>query len=77
MLIVPAGALPPPTLEGLIEEFVTRDGTDYGDSEVATASKVAQVRRLLERGEAVIVWDAEQEQGQIVPRDGLPAELEE
>lgn len=76
MLIVPASALQPETLEALVEEFVTRDGTDYGDSEVSTAAKVAQVRRRLAGGEAVIVWDEDQQQGQIVPREALPADLE-
>ena len=30
-IIVPWKDLPPDTLHNLIEEFVTRDGTDYGD----------------------------------------------
>jgi len=77
VLIVPASALQPQTLEALIEEFVTRDGTDYGISEVSTATKVAQVRRRLERGEAVIVWDEEGESCQIVAREDLPRDLEE
>lgn len=47
------------TLTALIEDFVTRDGTDYGATEVPLATKVAQVRRELDRGEAVITYDAE------------------
>ena len=77
MLIVPARALQPQTLDALIEEFVTRDGTDYGDTEASTETKTAQVRRRLERGEAVIVWNEDQEQCQIVARDELPPDVEE
>ena len=41
-IIVPWKDLPPDTLHNLIEEFVTRDGTDYGDTEIPTATKVEQ-----------------------------------
>ncbi|MBG32243.1 MAG: hypothetical protein CL552_04000, partial [Alcanivorax sp.] len=41
-IIVPWKDLPADTLTNLIEEFVTRDGTDYGDQEIPTATKVEQ-----------------------------------
>nr|WP_231866169.1 MULTISPECIES: YheU family protein [unclassified Alcanivorax] len=56
-MIVPWKDLPPDTLTNLIEEFVTRDGTDYGDQEVATSTKVEQVRTQLKQQEAFIVFD--------------------
>ena len=56
-IIVPWKDLPPDTLTNLIEEFVTRDGTDYGDQEVATSTKVEQVRTQLNQKEAFIVFD--------------------
>ena len=67
---VPAGALSPDVLRALIEEFVTRDGTDYGERERSIEEKVADVRRQLERGEACIVFDPEAESVNIVPTDG-------
>ena len=54
-----AQALSPEALEGLIEEFVTRDGTDYGLEERTLDDKKAAVRRQLDRGEVVIVFDPE------------------
>lgn len=57
MLEVPWQQIEPETLERLIEEFVTRDGTDYGESEVPLARKVEQVKALLRRGEALVVFD--------------------
>ena len=54
---VPWSELPPATLDALIESFVLREGTEYGAHEVPLASKVAQVRQQLERGEAQIVFD--------------------
>ena len=42
----------------MIEEYVTRAGTDYGAREKAIEEKIADVQRQLEHGEAVIVFDA-------------------
>ena len=46
-------------LQGLIEEFVLREGTEYGATEIDLATKRAQVQRALQRGEAVITFDPE------------------
>jgi len=56
---VPYAALSADALHGLIEEFVTRAGTDYGSREVDLERKIADVRHQLERGEATIVFDPE------------------
>ncbi len=56
-IIVPWKDLPPDTLTNLIEEFVTRDGTDYGYQEIPTATKVEQVRHQLKKQEAFVVFD--------------------
>ncbi|MBC7387319.1 MAG: YheU family protein [Cryobacterium sp.] len=53
--------LSPETLQALIEEFVSREGTDYGAKELEFGTKVSQVRRLLESGKITIVFDAETE----------------
>ena len=58
--------LSPDALRGLIEEFVTRDGTDYGATERGVEGKIAQVAAQLRSGEAHIVFDAETETVNIV-----------
>jgi len=63
---VPLTALSEDTLRGLIEEFVTRAGTDYGADEKSLEQKMADVRRQLVRGEARIVFDPETESANIV-----------
>jgi hypothetical protein len=65
---VPHTALAPDVLRRLIEEFVTRDGTDYGAVERTLAEKVAAVMRQLAAGELAIVVDAEDETIDIVAR---------
>jgi uncharacterized protein YheU (UPF0270 family) len=54
---VPMAQLAPDTLQALVETFVLREGTDYGVQEVPLATKVAQVIKQLQRGEARIVFD--------------------
>jgi len=55
-MLIPWRDLAADTLDALIESFVLREGTDYGDAEVPLAVKVAQVRELIKRGEVLIVY---------------------
>lgn len=64
---VPIEALSDEALRALIESFVAREGTDYGDRERRLEEKVADVRRQLDRGEARIVFDPESESVNVVP----------
>jgi len=65
--------LSPSALRGLVEEFITREGTDYGRAEWTLEEKVAQVFRQLDCGEARIVFDLELESASIVTPDSLGA----
>jgi hypothetical protein len=56
---VPHTDLAPETLRNLAEEFVTRDGTDYGAVEKDLDAKVAGLMRELESGKAKIYFEAE------------------
>lgn len=55
-MIIPAEMLEPDTLTNLIEEFVSREGTDYGERVFSLAEKVAHIREQLCRGEVVILF---------------------
>jgi uncharacterized protein YheU (UPF0270 family) len=67
-MIIPHQQISADALQGLIEEFITRDGTDYGLEETPLASKVTQVRRQIEAGDVVIVFDAATESVSLLPR---------
>lgn len=67
-MIIPYEQLSPEALQGLIEEFITREGTDYGWEEVSLATKVMQVRHQIERQEVVIVFDLATETVSLLPR---------
>jgi uncharacterized protein len=59
--IIPVYKLSPEALQGVIEEFILRDGTDYGETEVSMETKFRQVKHKLENGSAVLVFDDEAE----------------
>jgi uncharacterized protein YheU (UPF0270 family) len=61
--------LNPETLQGVIEEFVTRDGTDYGEIEVSLETKISQVLGQLKSKKAVIVFDQGSETCNILRSD--------
>lgn len=64
---IPHERLSAATLEQVIESFVNREGTDYGLRERSLEQKVRDVVQQLENGEAVIVFDPEDESLNIVP----------
>jgi hypothetical protein len=57
-LIIPTDSLQPETLRAIVEEYVTREGTDYGAATHSLDEKVAQVMRQLARGEAQVSFDS-------------------
>jgi len=56
-------------MKGIIEEFIAREGTDYGEIEASQVTKFRQVRHKLENGSAVLVFDDEAETANIFPAD--------
>lgn len=65
-VVIPHTELSTEALQGVIESFVLREGTDYGMAEFSLEQKVAHVIRQLERREAQIVFDPDSESVTIV-----------
>lgn len=63
---IPIDRLTPEALQGVIEEFISREGTDYGAVEASMETKIRQVRSKLESGMAVLLFDDETETTQIL-----------
>jgi len=72
-MLIPPEMLESETLTRLIEDFVTREGTDNGD-ETPLETRMARVRRALQKKQAVIVFDPESQQCQLALRDQVPRE---
>ena len=64
-----AQALEKDLLRAVIESFVLREGTDYGERELSLDDKVRRVERLLERGDARIVFDPRTESVDVVTKE--------
>ena len=67
--IIPVDKLSADTLEGVIKEFISRNGTDYGAIEAAMETKVRQVKQKMEKGLAVLIYDDESETTNIFRHD--------
>ena len=70
-MIVPANMLSDDALRGMIEEFVTRDGTDYGEQEVSLNERVEEIREQILTGKALIMFDSKTETTTIIPAEDL------
>jgi uncharacterized protein len=71
-MMIPHHLLSPEALRGVIEAFVTREGTDYGVQDVPLATKVLQVQQQLDAGTAVLVYDEDTESSTIQPAHQRP-----
>ncbi len=67
-VVVPFAELSPDTLRSVVEAFVLREGTEYGERDFTLDQKVAHVMRQLERGEADVLFDPNTESVDIVVR---------
>ena len=70
-VIVPPDRLEPETLSALLEEYASRDGTDYGERELTLEEKVTRLRALLRDNELSLVYDQSTEALDIVDRQTL------
>jgi uncharacterized protein YheU (UPF0270 family) len=59
--IIPVNKLSAKALQGVIEEFISRVGTDYGAVEASLETKFKQVKYKLKNRLAVLVYDDETE----------------
>ncbi|GAB3463447.1 YheU family protein [Azotobacter salinestris] len=72
-MLIPHHLLETDTLTRLIEDFVTREGTDNGD-ETPLETRVQRVRQALERGEALILFEPDSQQCQLMAKRDVPKE---
>ncbi|MCY1403139.1 hypothetical protein D3C76_547130 [compost metagenome] len=73
-MLIPYDQLEADTLTRLIEDFVTRDGTDNGD-ETPLETRVQRVRHALGKAQAFIVFDPDSQQCQLMLKHDIPKQL--
>jgi len=70
-LIIPYEKLSPEALQHLIEDFVTRPGTDTGYANTDLEHNVEMVKRQLKQKLAFVVFDEKTQTADIVTKDAL------
>lgn len=76
-MIIPLEQINEDTLTAIIEDFILREGTDYGAVDTSKADKIIQVKRQLKQGSAVIVYSELYESVNILPREQFNDEYTE
>jgi hypothetical protein len=70
-MIIPIEDLSKDALYNLIEGFVLREGTEYGEIDCDLEGKVQQVFKQLQAGDALLVYSELHETVNIIPKDQL------
>ncbi len=74
-LTVPHQQLQDVTLQALLEEFASREGTEYGEQEVTLGQKVARLQAQLVSGDLQLLYDVDSEQWDLLARQQAEALL--
>ena len=70
-LEIPPAQLSDEALQAIVEDFITREGTDYGHRDFSLAEKVAQVKRQIVEGRVFIAFDSVSESCTLIVRESL------
>lgn len=73
-MLIPHHMLDPATLQTMLEDFVTRDGTDNG-YDATLEQRVNQLRKQLERGEVLIVFHPDTGDTSLAHRRDVPPDM--
>lgn len=74
---VPPERLQPEVLQALLEEYASRDGTDYGEQELSLSRKVSNLRQQIQQGDLLILYEVEGEHWDLVPAEQANLLLEQ
>ncbi len=75
MIVVPLEKLSGQALTGLIDEFILREGTDYGKIEFTLEQKHEQIKKQLLAGHILVVFDLAEQTCSITRKESVPREL--
>jgi uncharacterized protein YheU (UPF0270 family) len=71
MVRVPLERVDAGVLNSMLEDYASRDGTDYGVRELELGEKVASLHAQLRSGSLAIVYDLASEQWDLLPQEQL------
>ena len=67
-MIIPYQQLSADALKGLIQAFILREGTDYGEVERSFEAKIDEVKTQITTGQVLVVFDVKTETASLVNR---------
>lgn len=67
-MIIPFDSIDEDTLHNIVESFVLREGTDYGEIEISLQEKVEQIIEQLRAGDIVVEYSEEHESVNIIAK---------
>ena len=71
MTVIPPNKLSDKILVSIIEEFINREGTDYGEKEAKLDTKIKNARSKIMRGEVQIMFDPKTESCNLITKEEL------
>ncbi len=69
VLLIPWQSLSEEALSGVLEEYITRDGTDYGANELTLDARLQRARRQLQKGDVQLVFNSAEQSCHVITRD--------
>ncbi|GGB19785.1 MULTISPECIES: YheU family protein [Agarivorans] len=76
-MIIPWQQLEPATLDALLESYVLREGTDYGEQELSLSDKLAQIKQQITNGTVLIVYSELHETVNLIAKEQFDASAKE
>lgn len=70
-MIIPSDEIEPSVLKAIIEQYVLREGTEYGSRDYSLEEKVARVEAQIKKGDVIIMWSETHETVNLVSKADL------
>lgn len=76
-MLIPYQSLDSETLNNLIESFILREGTDYGEAEVSLTDKSQKVLQQVKAGNVLILYSELEESVTLIHKQQFNEQLSE
>lgn len=74
-VLVPYEKLSEEALSGLVDEFILREGTDYGKHEFTLEEKHQHVHKQILSGRVVVVFDLDEQSASLIRKEQLSLQM--
>jgi len=75
-MLIPYQSLDSETLYSLIESFILREGTDYGEAEISLESKSQKILEQVKNGDVLILYSEHTESVTLINKQQFDAQTQ-